>query len=318
MKEVLLADLQESVQDRSAFKTLSDYLAISRTFLNFVKKEEPTRIISPSHSNYIFYQYSEEYRHKITHPLNINLFIESASNFKEAFEKFMSFLTDLKKYQIAASNRKSNKAYVESKEINKILYTVQQTIGCIGDSFENPNQSRKRIGQLFDTLIKLIIKEVGLDCEPRTINLPIPGYPGYEMSYELDLVFSRNKAIIASETRFIHHSEVVGSVKTTSKDRIDKVFLDKYLLTKLLGRNIPVIAIFLHDVQRARRGNSIFGINSTFKSNHFLGYTVALNRLDGVYYVDPRPEMLANERLREQIHDFQQFLVRDLWALSNN
>jgi len=64
------------------------------------------------------------------------------------------------------------------------------------------------------------------------------------MSYELDLVFSRNKAIIASETKHIHASEVVGSVKTTSKDRIDKIFLDKFLLTKLLGREIPVVAIF--------------------------------------------------------------------------
>jgi len=137
------------------------------------------------------------------------------------------------------------------------------------------------------------------------------------MSYELDLVFSRNKAIIASETKFIHPSEIVGSIKTTSKDRIDKVFLDKYLLTKLLGRDIAVVAIFLHDVQRARKGNSIFGIASTFKSNHFLGYTVALNKLDGVYYVDPRPEMMVNERLREQIHDFQQFLVKDLWVLSS-
>jgi len=136
------------------------------------------------------------------------------------------------------------------------------------------------------------------------------------MSYELDLVFSRDKVIVTGETKFIHASEVVGSVKTTSKDRIDKIFLDKYLLAKLLGRNVPVVAIFLHDVQRARRGNNIFGVNSTFKSNHFLGYTVALSRLDSVYYVDPRPEMLVNERLREQIYDFQRFLVRDLWAFS--
>jgi hypothetical protein len=137
------------------------------------------------------------------------------------------------------------------------------------------------------------------------------------MSYELDLVFSRNKAIVATETSFIDVTEVVGSVKTTSKDRIDKVFLDKYLLSRLLGRNVPVVAIFLHDVQRARKGRSIFGVNSTFKSNHFLGYTVALNSLDGVYYVDPRPEMVANERLRRQISDFQKFLVSDLWKLSS-
>jgi len=317
MKKVRLADLQESVQDKSAFGTLDDYLTICRTFLEVVKKTRPTRIVSTSHPNYIFYQYSEDYGHKITRPLNVDLFIESISDFKEIFERFVDFLTDLKQYQEAAVDLKGRKKYVESKEINKVVYTVQQAIGSIGDSFDNPNQSRKRVGQLFETLVKLIIQGVGLECEPRTINLPIPGYPGYKMSYELDLVFSRNKAIITSETRLIQPSEVVGSVKTTSKDRIDKVFLDKYLLTRLLGRDIPVIAIFLHDVQRARKGNSIFGINSTFKSNRFLGYTVALNRLDGVYYVDPRPIMEANERLREQIHDFQQFLVKDLWRLSS-
>lgn len=136
------------------------------------------------------------------------------------------------------------------------------------------------------------------------------------MQYELDLVFSRDKAILTTETQFIHPSEIVGSIKTTSKDRIDKIFLDKYLLTKLIGRDIPVVAIFLHDVQRAQRGNSLFGINSTFKTNHFLGYTVALNKLDGVYYVDPRPEMTVNQKLREQVRDFQQFLIHDMWTLS--
>jgi len=244
------------------------------------------------------------------------LFIESGAEFSAAFGRFVEFLGDLKKRQQAAGSSKGRKRYLESKEINRVVYTLQQSAGCVGDSFDNQNQSRKRAGQLFEGLVKLIIKEIGVTCEPRVINLPIPGHPGCEMSYELDLVFSRNKAIIASETRHIHPSEVVGSVKTTSKDRIDKIFLDKFLLTKLLGREIPVVAIFLHDVQRARRGQSIFGINSTFKSNHFLGYTVALNKLDGVYYVDPRPEMQTNERLREQIRDFQCFLVHDLWILA--
>ncbi len=317
MTEATLEDLQASVQDRSAFGALSDYFTLCEAFLRFVQRTQPTRIISPSHHNYIFYQYDETYSHRITRPLNIQLFIESAIDFRAAFERFISFLADLRQYQESAADRKGSKSYLESKEINKVVYTVQQSIGSVGDSFDNPNQSRKRVGQLFETLVKLIIQEVGLECEPRTISIPIPGYPGYEMSYELDLVFSRNKAIVAAETKFIDVTEIVGSVKTTSKDRIDKVFLDKYLLTKLLGRNVPAVAVFLHDVQRARRGKSIFGINSTFKSNHFLGYTVALNRLDGVYYVDPRPEMVANDRLREQIGDFQKFLVRDLWVLSS-
>ncbi len=317
MKEVTLADLRESVQDKSAFETLEDYRTICRTFLAFVKKTCPTRIVAPSHLNYIFYQYGEDYGHKITRPLNVDLFTESVTDFKKQFQRFVAFLADLRQHQEAAVNQKGSREYVASKEINKVVYTVQQAIGSIGDSFENPNQCRKRVGQLFETLVRLIIQEVGLECERRTIHIPIPGYPDYEMPYQLDLVFSRNKALISSETKFIHPSEVVGSVKTTSKDRMDKIFVDKYLLTKLLGRDIPVVAIFLHDVQRARRGSSIFGINSTFKRNHFLGYTVALNGLDGVYYVDPRPEMVADERLREQIADFQQFLLRDLWMLSS-
>lgn len=316
MTAVTLADLQASVQDKSAFAKLDDYLEIGLAFLKVLQEMRPTRIISTSHQNYIFYQYGSEYGHKITRPLNTDLFIESPGDLQTRFERLVAFLSDLKRYQASAAGKRSNRQYVKSNQVNQVIYTVQQVIGSIGDSFDSPNQSRKRVGQLFETLVRLLIQQVGLTCEPRTINIPIPNYTGYEMSYELDLVFSRDKAIIASETQHIHPAEVVGSVKTTSKDRIDKIFLDKYLLTRLLGRDVPVIAIFLHDVQRAQRGNSIFGINSTFKSNHFLGYTVALNRLDGVYYVDPRPEMLVNEKLREQIRDLQQFLVQDLWTLS--
>jgi hypothetical protein len=316
MRKLELDDLQESIQDKSAFEKLEDYRNLCLSFLSFLEKERPTRIISPGQTNYIFYQYGVDHEHKITRPININLFIESVSQFKDVFERFIIFLSDLRRFQQTITKQKVRRLYLETKEINKVIYTIQQAIGSISDSFKNPNQSRKRAGQLFETLIKLIVKEIGVECESRTVNLPIPGYPGYKMSYELDLVFSRNKAIITSETKFIHPSEVVGSVKTTSKDRIDKIFLDKYLLAKLLGRDIPVIAIFLHDVQRARKGESIFGINSTFKSNHFLGYTVALNKLDGVCYVDPRPDMITNERLREQIRDFQQFLINDLWVLA--
>lgn len=317
MTTVTLADLQTSLRDTSAFGELEHYFVLCRSFLTLIEETEPTRIISPSQHHYVFYQYGEEYGHKITRPLNTNLFIESSDAFGIAFNRFIEFLTDLKKYQETVVDQKATQTYLTSNEINQVIYTVQQSAGSIGDSFDNPNQSRKRIGQLSENLIKLVIQEAGLECESRTVIVPIPGFPEYQMSYDLDLVFSRNQAIVTSETELIYPTEIVGSVKTTSKDRIDKIFLDKYLLSRFLGRDVRVIAIFLHDVQRARRGQSIFGINSTFKSNHFLGYTVALNRLDGVYYVDPRPEMITDLRLKEEISDFQQFLTRDLWSLSN-
>jgi hypothetical protein len=315
---ITLANLQATVQDRTAFTTLVDYFTLCQAFIRFLQEVQPTRIISPSPANhhYIFFQFDETYGHRITRPLNSNLFIESPSRLESSLGRFADFLDELHYAQGAIVAQKAGQVYIASNEVNQVVYTIQQAIGCITDSFSDSNQSRKRVGQLFERLVKLIIQTVGVECEPRTVNIPVPDSPGYNMSYQLDLVFSREKAIITGETRYIHADEIVGSVKTTSKDRIDKIFLDKYLLTKLLGQPILVVAIFLHDVQRVRRGQSLFGVNSTFKSNHFLAYTVALNQLDGVYYVDPRPEMFTAERLREQISDFQQFLIRDLWRLT--
>jgi len=122
MKEATLEDLQESVQDKSAFSTLEDYFTISLEFLNFVEKSCPTRIISPSQPNYIFYQYGKDYKNKITRPLNIDLFIESVGNFKTAFERYKSFLVDLSHHREATVNRKGSSKYIESKEINKVIY----------------------------------------------------------------------------------------------------------------------------------------------------------------------------------------------------
>jgi hypothetical protein len=315
MTSLSLLDLRASVIDRTAFDQLEDYRLLASAYLNYLQSEPPVRIVSPGRSHYVFYQYNEAYGHRITRPLNTQLFFNDADTFNAAFNRFTTFLSDLAIRQARLVDTSGTSQYLATREINRVIYTMQQVAGCIVDAFPDSNQARKRIGQLFERLVNLVIGAIGLACEPRTVRLPVPGFPGYAMPYELDFVFSRSGAITTKITNSIHVDEIVGSVKTTSKDRIDKIFLDKYLLTKFLGRDIPVIAIFLHDVQRARRGQSIFGVNSTFKSNHFLGYTVALNRLDGVYYIDLAPEMMANSLLNAEIRDFQQFIVRDIWRL---
>jgi hypothetical protein len=311
-----LLELQASVQDRTAFKRLADYYYIADAFLQWLAATNPTRITSPNDHRYVFYQYDASHAYKITRPLNADLFIQEVDEFQIAFTRFMSFLEDLRRYGVAINDRLVTQTYLTTNEVNKIVYTMQQCVGSIGDSFPNPNQSRKRIGQLFENLVKLLIVEIGFTCESRTISVPIPISPEHKMTYELDLVFSQKGAILASESELLDPSEVIGSVKTTSKDRIDKIFLDKFLLSRLLGHELKFVAIFLHDVQRANLSSSIFGIHSTFKTNHFLGYTVALSRMSGVYYVDPRPEMLTNLRLKSEISDFQHFLTHDIWNLT--
>jgi len=68
----------------------------------------------------------------------------------------------------------------------------------------------------------------------------------------------------------------------------------------------------LEDAEELHRLHEVRGASPFL----FLGYTVALNRLDGVYDVDRRPVMLKDPRLSREIQDFQRFLVKDLWSLS--
>ena len=166
-----MQDLQASVQDKQAFRALEDYSKLSLYFVKTISSLNPTRIVSPKNAAYIFYQYGENLGHRITRPINTNLFIDSDIELQVAWDRFYAFLADLKKHGESAVTLHGVDDYLKTNEINRIIYTAQQSIGCIGDSFASPNQARKRIGQLFETLVKLVIQEVGFSCESRTINL---------------------------------------------------------------------------------------------------------------------------------------------------
>jgi hypothetical protein len=100
-----------------------------------------------------------------------------------------------------------------------------------------------------------------------------------------------------------------------SKDRLDKVFIDKFLLAKLTGKDVPHVAIFLNDVQRKRKNPQSYGVSSTFLPGRFKGYTIKLNPLDGVYYFDIRPNMTTEPILKEHIRTFDHFLFTEVWSL---
>ena len=105
-------------------------------------------------------------------------------------------------------------------------------------------------------------------------------------------------------------------MKTSSKDRIDKIFIDKFLYNKLAEKAIPHIAVFLNDVQRKKtKRENQYGINATFLPGHFKGYTIKLNPLDGVYYCDIRPNMETDPLLRKHIQTIDHLFCRDLWTL---
>ncbi|MFA5783229.1 MAG: hypothetical protein WC868_13265, partial [Bacteroidales bacterium] len=160
-------------------------------------------------------------------------------------------------------------------------------------------------GDLFEQFIRLIIREIGIECRAGVMQVPVmvDGQRLFDMSYQHDLIIEKNDDI-----------KVIGSIKTSSKDRIDKIFIDKFLYNKLIEKETPHIAIFLNDVQRKNtKKENEYGINSTFLPGHFKGYTVKLNPLDGVYYCDIRPNMKTENILKDHIKTFDNLLISDIW-----
>jgi hypothetical protein len=127
----------------------------------------------------------------------------------------------------------------------------------------------------------------------------------FNTTYQHDLLISEDNEL-----------KIIGSVKTSSKDRIDKIFVDKFLYNKLTSTALPHIAIFLNDVQRKKtKHQNRYGINATFLPGHFKAYTIKLNPLDGVYYCDIRPNMITDGLLSQHIQTIDNFFYRDIWNL---
>ena len=191
--------------------------------------------------------------------------------------------------------------------INRSIYTAQQCIGATLDALpaNKSNTARKINGDLFERFIRLIIGKVGVYVTQGTVQVPVKinGKVEFTMNYQHDLIVKELEEVRA-----------IGSVKTSSKDRLAKIFVDKFLYNRLTDRDTPHFAIFLNDVQRKGRDGN-YGINTTFLSGHFKGYTVKLNPLDGVYYFDIRPDMQIKDILKDHIKTFDHFLFGDIWKL---
>lgn len=224
----------------------------------------------------------------------------SFSNFAKASKEFI---------RILSSARAKGVDSQQNREIvNRVVYTAQQCIGASLDALpaNKSNFARKINGNLFERFIRLIINDAGLKTDEGTVKVPvtIDGEKAFSMQYQHDLILSNGREITA-----------YGSVKTSSKDRIGKIFVDKFLHSRLTGEDIPYFAVFLNDVQRKGKEGK-YGINGTFLTGHFKGYTIKLNPLDGVYYFDIRPSMKTEPILKDHIKTFDHFLFQDMWRFS--
>jgi hypothetical protein len=278
------------------FVTLEDYFDFCREYLDFIAGDNlQAKIIAKNQNNYQFWQYKEEANFQITRPINSNLMYD-ADHFENFDESFIVTLQNLRDLHVDNNLR---------NRINNTVYTVQQTIGSALDGLPagSSNTARKINGDLFERFIKLILVEMGVDAVSGVIKVPVlvDGEELFSMNYQHDLIISYEGEV-----------KVIGGVKTSSKDRIDKIFMDKFLYSKITESDLPHIAIFLNDMQRAGKFPN-YKVSGTFLPGHFKGYTIKLNPLDGVYYCDIQPRMRTENILKDQIFTLDKLLCTDIW-----
>lgn len=291
-----IADLYEMARDKRRFVDLDAYVDFARRFIDFVV--EPANvsavITSVSEHCYKFIQYKEDAGYNITRPINADLFLTQGDR--------LSALTDF----LARGRGIAELAADDRVLLNKIVYTLQQSVGCVLDALPVgvANTARKVNGDLFERLMLLVFRALGFDV--GSVVERVRDIPGVTLTYQHDLAFK-----VRGELR------LVGSVKTSSKDRIDKVFMDKLFYNRIRQVDIPHFAIFLNDVQRknARDERRGFGVSQTFLQGHFKAYTLAVTPMDGVYYCDLRPVMQTDPFLKKEIKRLDRLICEDIWSL---
>ena len=106
---------------------------------------------------------------------------------------------------------------------------------------------------------------------------------------------------------------VIGAIKTTSKDRIDKVFIDKLLYSRLTSSDIKHIAIILNDVQRKKTKNANqFSVGSTFLPGRLKCYMMKLCPLVGGLNVDISKKIETHPVFKHMIKPFDQLVFEDM------
>ena len=294
-----LKQIVNTATNKDKFQSITNYTDFCLNYLEFIKTKLQAVIISRNENNYRFFQYKKDGTYNVTRPINSNLML-SIETFDSNRKKFLTLLQNIK---CKTSQTKANR-----KLLNDSIYTCQQSIGAALDALpaNKSNTARKINGDLFERFIRLIILEIGVDVTDGTISVPVKveGVEAFKMKYQHDLIIKVDDI-----------TKAIGSVKTSSKDRIDKIFIDKFLYNRLTDTKTPHFAIFLNDVQRKGKEGK-YGINATFLPGHFKGYTIKLNPLDGVYYFDIRPNMRTEDILKDHIKTFDNFLIQDVWKFA--
>jgi len=280
-------------------KDIFEFGAITRRVLHYL----PNVLSNSEEKNgYIIYSSQIAGTTKYIRPINKELFVAKPEIFNSHFNELQNIFTKIR--------TKSKISDSDKDVIDKTIYTMQQSIGAGLDLLVNPNSARKHVGNRFEELVKIIFTEIGIANKKTVLRIPYETDEGTKTyKCENDLIISPFQEVKSSSDS-LDENEVVISVKTTSKDRMGKMFIDKILLERFVKHPQKVIGIFLNDVQRKKSDN----ISFTLVSGLFMVYSKFLTELEGVYYLDPPPNAIKKP-YSDYMKRFSELITTDLSKL---
>lgn len=296
-----MASLAEELQHTKS--TLDDFRNIALRVLNYLPDVLNEEV---EFNDYLVCSSTTAGTRKAIRPFNKELFLREMNIFDDYYGKFNNIIQRLLKKDM---NFDTN----DYKTIDKVLYTIQQSIGIGLDLVAEPNSSRKHVGNRFEELIRALLTAIDISTKKIVLTIPYETEEG-EKYYrcETDVIISPFKSV-KSDSQNINPDEIVISLKTTTKDRMPKIFIDKILMEKFLGHSIQMVGISQNDVQRKEDKGEI-KISYTFVSNLFMVYTKFLTQLSGYYYLDV-PKRATETPFNQYIFPFSKFMLNDVWML---
>ena len=180
-------------------------------------------------------------------------------------------------------------------------------LGCILDLSPDSQTARKNFGQRFEDFVKSLLSELGIANEGFAFSMKTPSI---NVSYNvpLDVIMNTAGSLHSSRSQ-IDSRDTLLSIKTSSKDRMKLIFVDRFVLAKFLEvPQVKYVALYHNDIQRRGR----YGISSTFSPDVYLVFCHIFGELP-LYYLDP--PIVANEpRFHQKIKTFDAFILHDIWS----
>lgn len=280
--------------------SFSDFSGITQRILRYI----PDVVSQKEHvRGYTIWSSTIAGSTKFIRPIKDELFIYESEEFDLLYRETQEIFEKIKNGQRVFSDTEKNK-------IDQCLYTIQQALGAGFDLLSKPNSARKHVGNRFEELIRSVFSEIGVANKRTVLQITYETEQGKDTyKCENDVILSPyNK--VKSDRFGIDESEIVVSIKTTSKDRMGKIFIDKILLQNFTGKRVKVIGIIHNDVQRKGPKN----ISFTLVPRLFLVYHKFLTPLEGIYYLDMPPVGRLNP-FEEHMKQISDLLTEDVWKI---